>query len=105
MRTGRLRMDPTPDSAPAPVAGARMHWPALLVGLAIMVAGTALPSVMTNAEGKADHGLATLLLWAMAAGFVRGVGFVPRHPVSRLLLSGWACAACLASFAVLRWAA
>lgn len=90
------------DAAPAP---ARMHVPALLVALAIMFGGTALPSVMANAEGKADHGLATLLLWAMAAGFVRGVGFVPRHPVPRLLFSGWACAAGLAAFAALRWAA
>ena len=98
-------MDTMPDPAPAPVAGARMHWPALLTGLAIMVAGTALPFVMADADGKADHGLATLLLWAMAAGFVRGVGFVPRHPVPRLLLSGWACAACLIAFAALRWAA
>lgn len=87
---------------PAP---ARMHVPALLVALAIMVVGTVLPAVMTNAEGKADHGLATLLLWAMTAGFVRGVGFVPRHPVPRWLFSGWACTVALAAFAALRWAA
>jgi len=97
--------DRTPDPAQAPAPGARIHGPALLVGLSIMVAGTALPSVMANAAGKADHGLATLLLWAMAAGFVRGVGFVPRHPVPRWLLSGWACAIGLVSYAALRWAA
>lgn len=98
-------MDPTPDpAAPAPAAGARMHWPALLVALAIMLAGTALPFLMANADGEVDHGQATLLLWAMAAGFVRGVGFVPRHRVPRWLLSGWACAVGLVSFAALRWA-
>ncbi len=97
--------DRTPDPAQTPAPGARIHGPALLVGLSIMVAGTALPALMTNAEGEADHVLATVLLWAMAAGFVRGVGFVPRHPVPRLLLSGWACMAGLASFAILRWAA
>lgn len=97
--------DRTPDPAQAPAPGARIHGPALLVGLSIMVAGTAVPALMTNAEGEADHLLATLLLWAMAAGFVRGVGFVPRHPLPRTLLSGWACAAGLAAFAALRWAA
>ena len=29
--------------------------------------------------------------WAMSAGFVRGVGFVPRHVAWRLLFSSLAC--------------
>jgi hypothetical protein len=36
------------------------------------------------------------VLLAMSAGLIRGVGFVPRHLVWRLLFSGWACAAALA---------
>jgi predicted membrane protein len=43
-----------------------------------------------------------LVFWAMSAGFVRGVGFVPRHAAPRWLLSGWACALALAGAAALK---
>jgi predicted membrane protein len=42
------------------------------------------------------------LFWAMSAGFIRGVGFVPRARVWRWLFSGWACAAALALAAALK---
>jgi len=71
------------------------HLPGLAVGLAIMVGGTLYPPLMVKSTGGADHMLATLLFWAMSAGFVRGVGFVPRHAASRWLFSGWACGATL----------
>ncbi|MDE1948211.1 MAG: hypothetical protein KGL43_16710 [Burkholderiales bacterium] len=67
-----------------------------------MVAGTLYPPLMVNASGMADHGLATALFWAMSAGFVRGVGFVPRVAVWRWLFSGWSCAAALLLAAALR---
>jgi predicted membrane protein len=72
-----------------------MHLPSLVVGLAIMLGGTVYPLVMANAAGRADHLLAMLLFWAMSAGFIRGVGFVPRAVVWRWLFSGWACALAL----------
>ena len=81
-----------PPAAPGP----RMHGPSLAVGLLIMLAGTAYPLLFANAQRRADHGLASLLFWAMAAGLVRGVGFVPRRRLWRWLLSGWACALALA---------
>lgn len=71
------------------------HLPSLAVGLAIMIGGTLYPPLMARSTGGADHMLATLLFWAMSAGFVRGVGFVPRHTALRWLFSGWACAAAL----------
>ena len=71
------------------------HLPSLAVGLAIMVGGTLYPPLMARSTGGADHLLATLLFWAMSAGFVRGVGFVPRHAALRWLFSGWACSAAL----------
>ncbi|HEY1128490.1 MAG TPA: cyd operon YbgE family protein [Roseateles sp.] len=74
----------------------RLHWPSLTAGLVLMLAGTAYPLVFAHADGRADHGLALLLFWAMSAGFVRGVGFIPRRRALRLLLSGWACLAALA---------
>ncbi len=80
----------------------RMHLPSLAVGLLVMVAGTLYPPLMAGAAGKADHGLAMALFWAMSAGFVRGVGFVPQRRVWRVLFSGWSCAAALVLAAVLK---
>jgi predicted membrane protein len=80
-------------STPAPT---RLHWPSLAAGVVLMLAGTVYPLVFARADGRADHGLALLLFWAMSAGFVRGVGFIPRHWAWRLLFSGWACLAALA---------
>lgn len=80
-------------NTPAPTG---LHWPSLAAGLVLMLAGTAYPLVFARADGRADHGLALLLFWAMSAGFVRGVGFIPRHRVWRLLFSGWACLTALA---------
>jgi predicted membrane protein len=83
-------------------AAPRTQWPGLAVALVIMVAGTLYPPLMADAAGKADHKLAMALFWAMSAGFVRGVGFVPRLWVWRALFSGWSCAAALLLAAVLK---
>lgn len=80
-----------------------LHGPALSTAIAIMLGGTAFPFVMADATGRANHTLALLLFWAMAAGFVRGVGFVPVKAPVRWLLSGWACALSLAAFAAMKW--
>ncbi len=83
----------------------QMHLPSFSVGLAIMVGGGVYPLLMANAAGRADHRLAMLLFWGMSAGFVPGVGFVPRAVVWRWLPSGWACALALSMAAAARWAA
>jgi len=44
-----------------------------------------------------------LLLWAMSAGLVRGVGFVPRAWPWRVLVSGPACTLALGLAAALRF--
>ena len=46
--------------------------------------------------------MATLLCWAMAAGIVHGVGYVPRFWLWRWLLSGWACLLALVGAVVLK---
>jgi predicted membrane protein len=66
------------------------------IALILLVLMTILPSVATDAHGKADHPAALLIFWAMSAGFVRGVGFIPLHWLPRLLLSGYACTISLA---------
>ncbi len=95
-----MAADPTDDDAPR---GPGLHWPSLLVALAIMGVGSVYPLLFTGANGQADHGLAMALFWAMSAGFVRGVGFVPRARVWRWLFSGWACCVALLLAALLRW--
>lgn len=93
----------SPVARGAASAPPRMHLPSLLAALVIMLAGTLYPPLMTDASGRADHGLAMSLFWAMSAGFVRGVGFVPRAAVWRWLFSGRACAlALLAALALER---
>jgi len=92
-----------PGAGPRPAqAQPRLHGPSLATGLAIMVAGTLYPPLMADAAGQADHNLALALFWAMSAGFVHGVGFVPRRWLWRWLFSSWAVAAALALAAALK---
>jgi predicted membrane protein len=83
-------------------AASSTHWPCLAVGLGVMLGGTLYPPLMTTATGRADHALATFLFWAMSAGFVRGVGFIPRATVWRWLFSSWACVVALAIAGLLK---
>lgn len=69
----------------------RIAWLPLLAAIAIALGITANPRWLADSAGHADHGAALALFWAMSAGFVRGVGFVPRLPPLRWLLSGTAC--------------
>ncbi len=84
---------PVPPDAPTSPG---LRWPSLLVGLGLMVVLTVYPPLLTTAEGKADHTLASVLLLAMSTGLVHGVGFVPRWWGWRWLFSGWTCGAALA---------
>ncbi|MEO1767078.1 cyd operon YbgE family protein [Thiobacter aerophilum] len=59
----------------------------LLGAFTLMLLVTLAPRALTTPEGGAvSHGLLMLVMWGLSAGFVHGVGFVPRHPVVRLLL-------------------
>ena len=73
-----------------------IHLPMLLLALGIMLVGTVYPLVFSRADGSADHRLALALFWAMSAGLVRGVGFVPRANAWRLLFSAGSCMLALA---------
>jgi len=79
-------------SAAKPVTQVALSLPCLAVALTIMVFGTLYPPLMARADGRADHALALALFWAMSAGFVRGMGLVPRATGWRWLFSGWSCA-------------
>lgn len=76
--------------------GPGIAWSPLLLAIAITLGITANPRLLADGAGSADHWAAMALFWAMSAGFVRGVGFVPRLTGLRWLLSGWACIAGIA---------
>ena len=92
----------TPRAADAP-APSQLHLLSLLLAIAMMLACTLYPPMMTAPDGRADHGLATALCTAMSVAFVRGVGFVPRRRVWRGLFSGWTCLAALALAGALKF--
>ncbi len=91
-------MSAASDGASAPA----LHPLPLLVGVLLMIAGSLDPRLMMDAQGRVDHGAALALLWAMAAGLVRGVGFEPRARLWRVLLSAGACAIALVLLAALK---
>ena len=68
----------------------------LLIAIFITIGLTIYPFILARA-GKPDHTVAMLAFWSMSAGYVRGVGFVPRHPLFKLLFSTFACLAALAA--------
>jgi predicted membrane protein len=82
-----------------------LHWPSLLIALTIMLGGTIYPLLLARGNGSVDHGLLFALLWAMSAGLVHGVGFIPRAIGWRLLFSGWSCLTALLLATGLRWIA
>jgi cyd operon protein YbgE len=59
----------------------------LLVALTLMMLITLLPRGLTTEDGSPlSHGVLTLIMWGLSAGFVHGVGFVPRNRFLRMLL-------------------
>lgn len=62
----------------------------LLAALSLMVLVTFYPAGLTRDGMAIPHGLLMLVMWGLCAGFVHGVGFVPRHPLLRLLLGPFA---------------
>lgn len=74
----------------------------LVVALAIMLGGSVYPFMFAGQGGAVDHGFASAVFWAMSAGLVNGVGFMPQFVVWRWLFSGWACLGALLLAAWLR---
>ncbi|MBI1283939.1 MAG: hypothetical protein GC183_06340 [Thiobacillus sp.] len=57
------------------------------VAIMLMLLITLLPRGLTSADGSSiNHGALMLIMWGMSAGFVHGVGFIPRNPVLRVTL-------------------
>ena len=62
----------------------------LVIALSICLFVSIFPQLLVQ-QGIANHGAASLLFFAMSAGFIRGVGFIPQHIILRLLFSTYAC--------------
>ncbi|MBI1421815.1 MAG: hypothetical protein GC149_00020 [Gammaproteobacteria bacterium] len=58
----------------------------LLIAITTFVVIFAWPQLMVRADGQVQHNGLMFFMWSMAAGFVHGVGFVPRNRVVRVLL-------------------
>lgn len=72
-------------------AAAGIAWLPLFIAIALTLALTIYPQFATDAAGNADHGVALAAMLAISAGFVRGVGFIPRHRLARWLFSTATC--------------
>jgi len=81
-------------------AGAPHHWLystiARSLSLVMAVALSALiliyPKAIASSATEINHGMLSLWMWGIAAGFVHGVGFVPIHTVWRIVFGpilGW----------------
>ncbi|HJV51911.1 MAG TPA: cyd operon YbgE family protein [Noviherbaspirillum sp.] len=68
-----------------------LAWLPLSLAMALMLVLTVYPRLLIGAGGSADHVAALFAMLAVSAGFVRGVGFLPRHAVARWLFSTRAC--------------
>lgn len=79
-----------------PHGGAYATLPRMLSLLAaIAMAGLIL--TYPKALAHASHGLLSLVMLGVCAGFVHGVGFVPAHKVWRILFGPWTAWALLAA--------
>lgn len=59
----------------------------LVAAVVLMLLVTLMPRALTAEDGSPiGHGILALIMWGLSAGFVHGVGFVPRNAVLRLLL-------------------
>jgi len=60
----------------------------LAAAIALMLLITLMPRGLTTADGSAiSHGPLSLIMWGMSAGFVHGIGFVPRNRILRIVFS------------------
>jgi predicted membrane protein len=62
----------------------------LLIAVIICLLISIYPQILVK-QNVANHGAASLLFWAMSAGFIRGVGFVPENRILRAVFSTYAC--------------
>jgi cyd operon protein YbgE len=60
-----------------------------MVSLVLAIAMAGLILTYPRAFAHTGHGLLTLVMLGVSAGFVHGVGFIPEHKVWRILFGPW----------------
>ncbi|AXI04070.1 cyd operon YbgE family protein [Aquirhabdus parva] len=80
-----------PSDQPDVYASSKIALFPLLIAWTICIAVTIFPRFLVDGQGHADHAAASALFWAMSAGFIRGVGFIPRTRILRWLFSTASC--------------
>jgi predicted membrane protein len=79
---------PNPDAGNhSPHESGGWNLPALFIAIAVTLVMTVYPRAAARPDGSPDMLAAALLFWAMSAGFVRGLGFVPDNLPLRMLFS------------------
>lgn len=63
--------------------------PARLLSFLLAMALAAVVTFYPPALGHFGHGMLTLVVWGICAGFVHGFGFVPDGRLWRLAVSPW----------------
>lgn len=61
----------------------------LLAGLSVTMSVAIYPRMYATDMQDVPHGLMALLMMAMSACYVHGIGFVPHNRVARLVFSPW----------------
>ena len=93
----------SPTELPAPHDGkaeSRLPYPnpgwarlgSFLLALALSGLVVAYPRAIASSVSEVDHGLLSLMMWGIAAGFIHGVGYVPRLTIWRIVFhpfAGW----------------
>lgn len=60
------------------------------VAFVLMLLITVYPRALATPDGgPISHSILMLIMWGLSAGFVYGVGFVPRNRVLRVALGPW----------------
>lgn len=83
------------EEAPAPIDYKRYGplysgWArafSLMMACVLSVLLCALPSVVATAIGDIDHGMLSLCMWGISAGFIHGVGYIPHTRIWRWAFS------------------
>lgn len=73
-------------SSAAWIDGAAAHAVSLIVAIALVALVTGYPRAVATSAQDIHQGRLLLMVWGICAGFVHGVGFVPRSRLLRWLL-------------------
>jgi predicted membrane protein len=73
-------------SAASWLDGTAAHAISLLAAIALVGLVTGYPRALATSAQDIHHGSLVLMMWGISAGFVHGVGFVPRSRLLRWLL-------------------